>query len=115
MRFVFWQNGLRYLWTDTSGIVLIAPNRAEARPIFETFRKKVLTLTSRPSGGVAALGACAPALKLMGMLTLEDCVAFCGLTEEEVLAVAEHEHMPEIAATAFAVPNEPRARHGANP
>jgi len=25
-------------------------------------------------------------------------VAFCGLTEEEVLAIAEYEHMPEIAA-----------------
>jgi archaeosine-15-forming tRNA-guanine transglycosylase len=36
------------------------------------------------------------------MITLEDCVAFCGLTEEEVLAIAEHEHMPEIAAAAFA-------------
>ena len=32
------------------------------------------------------------------MITLEDCLAFCGLTEEEVLAIAEHEHMPEIAA-----------------
>lgn len=36
------------------------------------------------------------------MITLEDCVAFCGLTEEEVLAVAEHEHLPQIAAAAFA-------------
>jgi hypothetical protein len=36
------------------------------------------------------------------MITLEDCVALCGLTEEEVLAIAEHEHMPEIAATALA-------------
>jgi hypothetical protein len=36
------------------------------------------------------------------MITLEDCVAFSGLTEEEVLAIAEHEHMPEIAATALA-------------
>jgi hypothetical protein len=26
----------------------------------------------------------------------------CGLTEEEVLAIAEHEHLPEIAATALA-------------
>ena len=33
---------------------------------------------------------------------LEDCLAFCGFTEEEVLAIAEHEHMPEIAAAAFA-------------
>lgn len=36
------------------------------------------------------------------MITLEDCVALCGLTEEEVLAIAEHEHLPEIAAAAFA-------------
>jgi len=36
------------------------------------------------------------------MITLEDCVCFCGLTEEEVLAIAEHEHLPEIAATALA-------------
>jgi hypothetical protein len=36
------------------------------------------------------------------MITLEDCVGLCGLTEEEVLAVAEHEHLPEVAATAFA-------------
>jgi len=36
------------------------------------------------------------------VITLEDCIAFCGLTETEVLAVAEHEHMPEIAAAALA-------------
>ena len=36
------------------------------------------------------------------MITLEDCVGFCGLTEEEVLAIAEHENLPEIAATALA-------------
>ncbi|HEX9753872.1 MAG TPA: hypothetical protein VGA46_10580 [Methyloceanibacter sp.] len=36
------------------------------------------------------------------MITLEDCVALCGLTEEEVLAIAEHEHLPEIAAAALA-------------
>jgi hypothetical protein len=36
------------------------------------------------------------------MITLEDCIGLCGLTEEEVLAVAEHEHLPEIAATALA-------------
>ena len=32
------------------------------------------------------------------MLTLEDCLALCELTEEEVLAIAEHEHIPHIAA-----------------
>jgi hypothetical protein len=36
------------------------------------------------------------------MITLEDCVGLCGLTEDEVLAIAEHEHLPEIAATALA-------------
>ena len=34
------------------------------------------------------------------MIRLE--VALCGLTEEEVLAIAEHEQLPEIAATALA-------------
>jgi hypothetical protein len=36
------------------------------------------------------------------MVTLEDCIAFCGLNEAEVMAIAEHEHVPEIAAAALA-------------
>jgi hypothetical protein len=32
------------------------------------------------------------------MLSLEDCIALCGLSEDEVLAIAEHEHIPELAA-----------------
>ena len=32
------------------------------------------------------------------MLSLEDCLAMCDLSEEEVLAIAEHEHIPEMAA-----------------
>lgn len=36
------------------------------------------------------------------MITLEDCIGLCGLTETEVLAIAEHEHLPEIAAAALA-------------
>ena len=32
------------------------------------------------------------------MLTLEDCIGLCGLTQEEVRAIAEHERIPEIAA-----------------
>ena len=32
------------------------------------------------------------------MITLEDCLAMSGLTEEEVDAIAEHEHLPEIIA-----------------
>ena len=35
------------------------------------------------------------------MITLEDCIAFSGLTEEEVLAIADHEIISEIAATAL--------------
>ena len=36
------------------------------------------------------------------MLTIEDCVALCGLTEEEVEAIAEHEHLPRMLATEMA-------------
>ena len=32
------------------------------------------------------------------MISLEDCIALCGLSEKEVLAIAEHEHVPEAAA-----------------
>lgn len=32
------------------------------------------------------------------MLTIEDCIELSGLTEEEVLAIAEHEHLPEMVA-----------------
>ncbi|HEV8109731.1 MAG TPA: hypothetical protein VGP97_19630 [Burkholderiales bacterium] len=32
------------------------------------------------------------------MLTLEDCLGLCELTEQEVLAIAQHEHVPEMAA-----------------
>ena len=36
------------------------------------------------------------------MLTLEDCIALCELSEDEVHAIAQHEHIPEIAAAEFA-------------
>lgn len=32
------------------------------------------------------------------MLTLEDCIELCDLTEDEVDAIAEHEHIPTIIA-----------------
>src|SRR6476659_6073618 len=32
------------------------------------------------------------------MISLEDCIAMCGLTETEISAIAEHEHVPDIAA-----------------
>ena len=36
------------------------------------------------------------------MISLEDCIAFSGLDEDEVAAIGEHEHIPDIAATALA-------------
>jgi DNA repair protein RadC len=36
------------------------------------------------------------------MISIADCIGLCGLTEAEVLAIAEHEHIPEIAAAALA-------------
>jgi len=36
------------------------------------------------------------------MISLEDCIAFSGLSEDEVLAIAEHEHLPEMSAAALA-------------
>lgn len=32
------------------------------------------------------------------VLTLQDCIALSDLTEDEILAIAEHEHIPEIVA-----------------
>ena len=32
------------------------------------------------------------------MLTLQDCIALCELTEAEIAAIAEHEHVPDIVA-----------------
>ena len=36
------------------------------------------------------------------MLTVEDCIALCALSEAEVDAIAEHEHVPEIVAAEMA-------------
>jgi hypothetical protein len=35
------------------------------------------------------------------MIALEDCLAMCDLTPEEIAAIAEHEHLPEVAAAAL--------------
>lgn len=35
------------------------------------------------------------------MLTCQDCIGLSELSEEEVLAIAEHEHIPEIVAAEF--------------
>ena len=36
------------------------------------------------------------------MISKEDCIAFTGLTSEEVDAIAEHEHLADIAAASLA-------------
>jgi hypothetical protein len=36
------------------------------------------------------------------MISREDCIAFAGLTEDEIEAIAEHEHLGDIAAAALA-------------
>lgn len=36
------------------------------------------------------------------MISMQDCIALCGLKESEVLAIAEHEHVPEIVAAGLA-------------
>lgn len=36
------------------------------------------------------------------MIALEDIIGMCGLSEAEVDAIAEHEHIPEVAAAALA-------------
>jgi hypothetical protein len=52
----------------------------------------------------SALGSPPGALELVedARISLEDCIAFCGLDKDEVSAISEHEHIPEIAATALA-------------
>jgi hypothetical protein len=36
------------------------------------------------------------------MISLEDCIAMCGLEPDEVAAICEHEHIGEIPAAALA-------------
>lgn len=35
------------------------------------------------------------------MLTIEDCIELSELSEEEILAIAEHENLPEMVAVEF--------------
>ena len=36
------------------------------------------------------------------MISIDDCVALCGLDCTKIQAIAEHEHIPEVAAAALA-------------
>jgi len=35
------------------------------------------------------------------MISIEDCIGLCGIDEDEIAAISEHEHIPEIAAAAL--------------
>ena len=36
------------------------------------------------------------------MISFEDCISMCGLDRKDISAIAEHEHIPEVAAAALA-------------
>lgn len=36
------------------------------------------------------------------MLTIQDCIAFSGLTQEQLEAVAHHQHLPDVVAAEWA-------------
>jgi len=36
------------------------------------------------------------------MISVQDCIDLCGLNEDEVAAIGEHEHIPVVAAAALA-------------
>jgi hypothetical protein len=36
------------------------------------------------------------------VISIEDCIAMCGLDPAEIAAIMEHEHVPEIEATGIA-------------
>jgi len=37
------------------------------------------------------------------MLSLQDCLDYCDLTEKEIEAIAEHEHVPDVIAAEMAM------------
>jgi len=39
---------------------------------------------------------------MTAVISLEDCIGLCGLDGEQVAAISEHEHIPEMAAAALA-------------
>ena len=36
------------------------------------------------------------------MISLQDCIGLCGLSEEDVHAIAEHDNVPDVVAAAYA-------------
>lgn len=57
--------------------------------------------TARRAGGRICPGSNRSAPRrvyTVGVLSLEDCIGLSDLTEEEILAIARHERIPEIAA-----------------
>jgi hypothetical protein len=71
-----------------------------SRRAFGKPQRRKLAVAFESSGFLLVSGAIT--LRPRARHDCEDCLAFCGLTEEEGLAIAEHEHTPEIAAASFA-------------
>src|SRR5262249_36850839 len=69
--------------------------RRRARAMKLLRSKTVLHPASAPQCRVALW-------QVIPMISLEDCIGLCGLDENEVAAISEHEHIPEIAAAALA-------------
>jgi hypothetical protein len=74
-------------WTDQSSLVC----RASYRKTGSHVSGRTLSLPSFSSSEV----------EIFDMISLEDCLGLCDLSREEILAIAEHEHLPEIAAAAL--------------
>jgi hypothetical protein len=36
------------------------------------------------------------------MISVNECISICGLDRKEIAAIADHEHIPEVAASALA-------------
>jgi len=52
--------------------------------------------------GGRAMAKVYPGYRSSALITLEDCIGLCGLSRDQIDAIAEHEHMPEAAAAALA-------------
>jgi hypothetical protein len=57
-----------------------------------------LTHINEPSGRSFQIRAGVGSGRESAVLRFEDCLELCELTEEQIRAIAEHEHIPEIVA-----------------
>jgi hypothetical protein len=58
----------------------------------------VKRLRTGPLGLIRIKAALPGSWPIGGVISLDDCIALCGLTPAEVAAIAEHEHLPDVVA-----------------